>query len=130
MLALTVRQPFASLIIEGVKSLEYRKRPIRLRGRIAIHAAAELASMDLIEWARATHFPHMPIGAWLEYVTALPLGAVLGTVRVCGTARADRIRPAGPDGWFWAWRLQSPEAFPVPIPARGSQSFWRWNLPA
>jgi hypothetical protein len=127
MLALTVRQPFASLIIEGVKTLEYRKRVLRLRGRIAIHAAAELASMDLIEWARATHFPRMPIGAWLEYVTALPLGAVLGTVEICGTGPSS---PSGPPGWPYAWQLRSPVPFPAPFPARGSQNLWRWNPPA
>lgn len=38
MKAITVRQPWASLIAAGVKTIETRPRPTSYRGRIAIHA--------------------------------------------------------------------------------------------
>lgn len=37
--ALSIKQPWASLIVSGRKSIEIRSWPTRLRGRILIHAA-------------------------------------------------------------------------------------------
>lgn len=42
MKAITVRQPYASLIAAGVKTIETRPRSTSYRGRIAIHAAASV----------------------------------------------------------------------------------------
>lgn len=40
MLALSIRQPYAELILRGVKTVEYRSRPTRVIGRrFAIYAA-------------------------------------------------------------------------------------------
>src|SRR4051812_21434548 len=37
--AISVRQPWAALLIAGVKEIEVRKWPTRRRGRVFIHAA-------------------------------------------------------------------------------------------
>jgi hypothetical protein len=42
--ALTVRQPWASLLANGVKVIETRTRPTQYRGRFAIHAGAHAMS--------------------------------------------------------------------------------------
>ena len=39
MKALSVRQPHAEAIIRGVKSVEYRSKPTKIRGRIYIYAS-------------------------------------------------------------------------------------------
>jgi len=57
MKALTVRQPWAQAIAEGLKTVEVRSRPIRYRGLLAIHAtgctgrAADTSASD--RWAQA-----------------------------------------------------------------------------
>lgn len=85
--AITLWQPHASLIIDGPKRIETRTHD-RFRGlvgkRIAIHAAArkvgyiEAAAMQdfLVELGCASP---AQTPAWLQ---RLPLGALLGTVRV------------------------------------------------
>jgi hypothetical protein len=40
MLALSIRQPHAEAIMRGVKKIEYRSAPTRIRGRIYIYYAA------------------------------------------------------------------------------------------
>jgi hypothetical protein len=41
MKALTVKQPWASLIVEGIKNIENRTWKTNFRGRILIHAATQ-----------------------------------------------------------------------------------------
>ena len=40
MKAITIKQPFASLIVEGIKDIENRTWKTNLRGRVLIHASA------------------------------------------------------------------------------------------
>lgn len=62
MKAITVQQPPASLIAEGVKWVETRSRPTNIRGRIAIHAAAR---KPRTEWFRDGGQPMPP---WFDLV--------------------------------------------------------------
>jgi len=41
MKALTVKQPYASLIVEGIKDIENRTWPTKYRGRVLIHAGLD-----------------------------------------------------------------------------------------
>jgi hypothetical protein len=121
MRALTVAQPWASLIMAGVKTIETRPappngpmRPEGVRGlpglsiapgeRIAIHAAApeRKAEWNDPAWGPVVD-PDRPGMIRAEYAR-LPFGAVLGTVQVV-KARPILLHPdAGPDDdghpWF------------------------------
>jgi hypothetical protein len=125
---LTVRQPFASLIVASVGAKDIENRPVqtRLRGRIGIHSG------------RALH------GLASEQVRAdaeagrLPLGAVIGTVQLvgCHLAGSPGCTPLechqsvwaqfSRDGQkpIWHWELEGPRRFVTPIPARGQLGFW------
>ena len=46
MKALTVQQPFASLICQGIKDVENRSWRTNFRGTIYIHAAAKLGKLN------------------------------------------------------------------------------------
>ena len=103
MKCLSVRQPYASLIMAGTKRREYRswKPPATLIGqRLAIHA-----SLRLHELADA--------GAH-----ALPRGLVLGSVLVTGVRRA---------GGYWAWLLAEPRALRRPVACKGMLGLWEWS---
>jgi hypothetical protein len=53
MKALTVRQPWASLIMFGGKDIENRRRPISCRGRIAVHVGKRVDLEDVAKGCRS-----------------------------------------------------------------------------
>jgi hypothetical protein len=73
--ALTVRQPFASLILSGAKPIENRSRPFSVRGRLLIHAGVSYAEVRRID--RDALSPDRR--AWLG---SLPYGCIIGSVEV------------------------------------------------
>ena len=108
MKALTVRQPWASLIISGAKRVENRSWPTRHRGPLAIHAGK-----------------HNDGGG-----AHLPRGALLGWVNVtdchlAGSPECNCTDYASPTGWHWVLDFQS--EFYRPIPAIGRQGLWDWS---
>jgi hypothetical protein len=47
--ALSIRQPWAELILRGDKTVEYRSQPTKIRGRIYIYAAQGKSDADEAE---------------------------------------------------------------------------------
>jgi ASCH domain len=150
--ALTIWQPWASLIVAGCKPYEFRgwRPPPHLVGRrIAIHAAARpIRKAEVAEWllrlrgpdAWSAAMPREAAIALLEKVHAspgmLPLGAVLGTARLGEPRRGSEVVAefGGPppnaarDGHSnWGWPLTDVERFEPPVPTRGAQGFWTWD---
>jgi hypothetical protein len=146
MMALTVWQPWASLIILGAKSYEFRRWAVRWRfettapRRIVIHAS--LRPMPLRE-LRDLHLhvrtdPMLKIDAaaalplieaWLADPGALPLGAGLGTVALGQPVRCTELFNAyrhDIDERAWAWPVADPQRWDKPVPVRGMQGLWPW----
>lgn len=46
MRSLTIKQPWASLIVEGIKDIENRTWKTHFRGRIYVHASAKTATWE------------------------------------------------------------------------------------
>ena len=79
MLALSVRQPFAELILRGVKTVEYRSRPTRVGGRrFFIYASKGTAKKAV--WSRDLAVPGEAPPAWMvelaEQVEMIEPGAL------------------------------------------------------
>lgn len=157
MKALTIWQPWASLIMAGAKPYEFRRWPAPrwvVGERIVIHAGARpmrrAEILDLI--ARLREEPHLTgvdpaIGLpLLERVAtahssslphALPLAAGLGAA-ILGQPRKATALFGGTvadsdriDQHVWAWPLTEIEPFATPIRSRGAQGFWNWQpIPA
>lgn len=129
MRALSVTQPWATLIATGQKQVETRSWPTRCRGRIAIHAAKSLPPA-----ARQLAGRLVESGALgsLE----LPRGVVLCTAELCDVrpveALRDHLSPEElaygdySDG-RWGWLLRDIEVLEAPLPARGMLGLWRWD---
>ena len=90
MKALTIRQPWDTLIILGHKNIENRTWQTAIRGQIAIHAGQ---SKGIADWYNAVetvalvrHCGHMVAETWLRENIGcfedLPRGQVLGTVHM------------------------------------------------
>lgn len=150
--ALTIWNPWASLIAAGAKPYEWRGReaPRRFVGlRIAIHAGArkvnrnEIAELILqlrTEGAAGTSLiPEIALPLlerWYMSPGMLPLSSVLCTA-ILGkpitaavyasrhglyAADSDRL-----DHTKWGWPLTDIRVCEPFIPAKGAQGFWKWD---
>ncbi|MEN6426069.1 MAG: ASCH domain-containing protein [Phycisphaerales bacterium] len=86
MKALTIHQPWASLIIAGVKRYETRTRRMNYRGTLAIHAAAMPFDRVFNSWGHVTEAVRMEELCMrllqTDNLRDLPKGCILGTVEV------------------------------------------------
>ena len=124
MKALTVRNPWAECIAQGVKLVENRTRRTKHRGPLAIHAGAAWAAIggldDRVEKALA--------GRW-----RFTYGAVIATVNVidCHPAADGCCAPWGdhlPDVQVFHWVLADVQRLDNPVPAKGRLGLWDIDL--
>jgi activating signal cointegrator 1 len=118
MKALSLWQPWASLIADGRKDIETRSWPLHYRGVLAIHAAQKV-----------DHGACMEFG--YDYST-IPRGSVLCIVNVIDCVRFPHPS-ARPDSYGdftdgrYGFLLSLLEIFDEPIPAKGMQGIWTWK---
>lgn len=139
MKAITLWQPYASLVALGAKPYETRSWPTAYRGLLAIHAAKRWTNdlafctsslpCSLIKRLLAEYDWHL----LARMGTTLPLGAVVAVATLDTIERTEEVRgwlsPArGATGDFsddrWAWRLSNVLRLPEPVPCRGAQGLW------
>lgn len=122
MLALTIRQPWAWLILHGGKDIENRSWPTKVRGRILVHAAK---GMTHEEWERAWTFADGS-GASPKAVEAgltrdnVLRGGIVGSVEIVDCVRASSSR------WFMGdvgFVLRDPQPLPF-VPIKGQLGFF------
>jgi hypothetical protein len=151
MKALTVWQPWASLIMIGAKPFEFRGWDFRTRGvkvgeRIVIHAGARpIKPAEVLEiWGMLNRGSSLVITAKARPLiqrlmdsykcqnvleTSAVLGtAVLGTPRQVGEILGFRPDSDRHDHHLWAWPLSDVELFDEPRPWNGAQGFWNITL--
>ena len=129
--AISLWQPWASLMVAGVKLHETRHWPTAYRGPIAIHAAKTLDLAGAPDALCAAVFGQ-------DWRDSLPRGAVLGVGNLsqCRKAEtvADRLTRADlASGNFahgrFAWRVDDLRRLTQPIPLLGRQGLFNWNDP-
>ena len=124
MRALTIHEPYASLIINRLKRFETRGRKTNVRGPLAIHASKK--PMNDFETKIAENYGIIP-----QY------GKVLGIVNLTHCIPSQQfgellLHPEGivtgdfSDGRF-AWQMGVIEKFETPVHAKGQQGFWNWD---
>ena len=99
MKALTIYQPFASLLAVGEKRFETRGWATKHRGPIAIHAGRRMFELELDEDLRAEVFKPL-LSASGEHIYA-PTGAVIATAELVGIWAIQQ----GEDGKIKAYRV-------------------------
>jgi hypothetical protein len=90
--ALSVRQPWAELIVRGLKTEEFRSSLTHHRGEVLIYAAR---AFDMDEWVRATRDRFYASRLKRMQPDDLPFGQIVGSVRIIDCA------PRGTRGWVW-----------------------------
>ncbi len=143
--AITIYQPWASLVIAGWKDYEFRRWDYRTKRhhiegkRIAIHASARPIQRDEVGELldriarRRAHIKEAAV-PWLGQVHLsigmIPRSAVLGTAVLGKPIECKNLFGADSnrvEHHVWAWPLADIIRFEVPIPARGCQGFWLWR---
>jgi ASCH domain len=118
MFALSIRQPWASLILKAGKDIENRNWPTKFRGRILIHAAkgctyAELdGALDFATAACGTYY--------VADLKTIPRGGIIGSVDLVDCVSAS----ASP--WFvgkFGFVLRDPQSLPF-TPWKGQLGFF------
>ncbi|MCY7484310.1 ASCH domain-containing protein [Paenibacillus alvei] len=151
MKAITIIQPWATLIALGEKHFETRSWSTRYRGKLAIHAGKKVDKDSCeTEPIRSTLAEHG------YTVDNLPTGTVVATCQLedcwevvgesdfpeTGTVvlndstgtKMVGITPDNNELYFgdyskgrFAWEIDAVKWLEVPIPAKGQQGLWNWN---
>lgn len=130
MRALSIRQPFAELILRGTKTIEYRSRPTRIIGeRFWIYASKGKAKKPV--WSKDLEVAMPP--AWmielaeqLKMIEPELLAADLPTGVIVGSAVIEKVTNISTDGLgtMYKWhltdverspRLRKPKGHPQPV---------------
>ncbi len=129
MKAITLWQPWASMVAVGLKTYETRSWPTTYRGPLAIHAAKYVVP--------DSQLPKLLIAeaeAWMDLSLAdFPRGVIVATAHLSICRRAENIPRDLRNHWGnfaqgrWAWLLSAVTAVDPPIPARGYQRLWNWD---
>ena len=148
MKAITIWQPWASLLAYGGKRFETRSWATSYRGPIAIHAAKKDVhdALSLIPIPLALEMKKLIGKEWKD----LPTGAVIATANLVGCHRIGRLddhetgywdcnRPlawiditaqeASFGDWTpgrFAWEFSDMKMI-TPIPVSGRQGLWEWK---
>lgn len=117
-LALSIRQPWAWLIVHGHKPIENRDWPTRVRGLVGIHASLRF-DRDGYSWVRYT-FPAIA----LPPPTGFELGGIVGRAELVDCVTAH------PSPWFVGeYGFVFAGAEPLPFRrCRGALGFFRPDL--
>ncbi len=112
MKALSIQQPWAWLIVSGIKDVENRNWPTSVRGRVLVHAGKTLDTQGLA-WVRG-RFPHIALPRDFE------LGGIVGEAVLVGCV-TDHDSP----WYFGPYGFVLREAKPLPFRAlRGQLGFF------
>lgn len=121
MKALSIRQPWAWLILNAGKDIENRDWPTKVRGRVLVHAGRGMThdEYDSAAWTLSGIRPDIQ----LPPLKALERGGIVGSVQIIGCIEKSDSR------WFfgrYGFALHDPRPLPF-TPYRGELGFF--NVP-
>ena len=127
MKVLTIKQPWATLIMQGDKKFEFRSWQTKYRGELLIHAGK---SIDKVAMERLKKY--IP--------NEIPTGVILGKVNLVDCIKItpevkkellkenkDIYKNAGYTEEY-GWQVKDVELFDTPIEVKGHLSLWEYNL--
>ena len=124
MKCLTVKQPWASLIVNGYKSYEFRSWKTKYRGKILIHAGMSLEKEYVDKFKEYN----------LEYIK----GAIIGEAEIVDCILVDKVFDnnlknendivyGGEHVGLYAWKLDNIKKYEEPIYVKGKLSLWEYK---
>lgn len=133
MRAISLHQPWATLVATGAKQYETRSWSTTYRGPLIIHAAKRYDE-GAQRGPNRVHFIKAFFDARItSHTTQIPLGVYLCVVDLVDVVTTESVVHSLPEqekafgnyspGRF-AWKLENVRVFPEPVPARGYQRLW------
>ncbi|MET7253446.1 ASCH domain-containing protein [Dyadobacter fermentans] len=136
MKAITLQQPWAGLLVLGVKTCETRSWNTHYRGKIAVHSSAKIPAEGKKLFEQLCELkPEIFYEGSRAWELCTTTGHVLGTVTIEQVYSTNKRKPSdegelmlgdySPNRyWFWCIR---PETYQTPIPASGQLMIWEWD---
>lgn len=135
MKALSMLQPWATLVVTGLIRIETRSWPTRHRGPLLIHASLGTTGRQITE--------HPLIKKYINDFNDLAFGAIIGQVTVIDVLPAKDYAKSESGKRFltklekmmgdygadrWAWILRDAVPYQEPIPAKGMLGLWDYDF--
>lgn len=123
MKVLSLKQPFAELVVSGKKKIELRKWNTNFRGEFLIHASKNPDKESMKKFG------------FME--NELPLGFIVGKAELVEVKHysnekehsADRDKHLASNFWGdYGFVLENPVKFDKPILAKGQLGFWNFEI--
>jgi len=115
LIALGIKQPWAELILRGIKSVEIRSQDTNVRGPVYLYTSKRIADIEPAEAA---------IEKFNLDVDSLPRGVIVGTVEIVDSQpcrQSDEQAGCVPSSFLtgnYAWHLDNPVPFREPLTVR------------
>ena len=147
MKVLTLFQPYATLVVLGVKTIETRSWTTKHRGEIYIHAAAAQDSIGRARWESPKMLKYLDqMGCDISKIGSLyhhlQFGQIIGKVDIVGVTPASEYKEYALDAEVkremymgdlsegrFAWMLEHAVKFPYGTFVRGQQRIWECKEP-
>lgn len=136
MKAITIWQPWAYMLIVGLKRYETRSWKTNYRGPLAIHAAAK-ADSAIKQTMDINLYNYLNNEVLLYHARDLPRGCVVGVCELveCHKIDADFMKSLNSQekrfGNFviggYAWQIKNMSMLANPIYIKGQQRLWEWR---
>ena len=129
---LSVRQPYASLLVNGVKDVENRSRRTNFRSRVLIHASAK--EHDVVEHLRSYVQNGIPLVGNEKLIMAQAnidegfgnFSAIIGCVDIVDCVQNHPSEWAEKGQWHWV--CANAKRFKNPIRnVKGMLGIWEWE---
>lgn len=148
MKAITIKQPWASLIVHGIKDIENRTWacPKKYIGqRVLIHAGADKRGGWILNNAQSGSLLRSKSILYSTDFDDLPFGSIIGSVEIVDCVQnhpsiwAEKtenytvgMNPKNHENItgkkvVYNWVLANPVLFQKPIPVKGKLSFWEYD---
>jgi len=136
MKTITIKQPWSSLVVEGIKDVENRTCKTNFRGRVLVHAAAKPANIKYEIEGQASIKEIQMFSALGRAEEDDLFGCIIGSVEIVDCVinhpsiwaeKSYRIYDGVNNNDYqiiYNWVLANPIKFPEPIPCKGKLSFW------
>ena len=126
MKVLSIKEPFATLIKDGVKIYETRSWRTNYRGEIYIHASLSLSKSERVESANKYLKSEIKPGFILckcELVDCIPMTDEF--IKYINKETSEYDYGLYSEGRY-AWKLKVLEVLDEPIPAKGKLGIWNY----
>ena len=144
MKAITIKQPWASLIVHGIKDIENRTWPCPKKyigQRVLIHSGLDKRGGWTLNHDQAGALCRSKSILYSTDFNNLPFGSIIGSVEIVDctfnhpSIWAEKSKGISVGGHvtdekepiIYNWVLANPILFANPIPAKGKLSFWEYS---